>query len=69
MNLNRCFLISQNISAEGTKIFLYGLGGLLSLPPINSPDIITHIKGLSYLSDYWVIRVSLGEAFLKDDRI
>ena len=46
-----------------TRFSLYGLGGLPSLLPINSPDIITHIKGLSYLSDYRVIRASLGGAF------
>ena len=29
-----------------TGFSLYGLGGLPSLPPINNPDIIAHIKGL-----------------------
>ena len=46
-----------------TKISLYGMGGLPSLLPINSPDIIAHIKGLSYRSDYMVIRATLGGAF------
>ena len=46
-----------------TRFSLYGLGGLPSLLPINSPDIIAHIKGLSYLSDYMVIRATLGGAF------
>ena len=46
-----------------TIISLYACGGLPSLLPINSPDIIEHIKGLSYLSDYRVIRASLGGAF------
>ena len=46
-----------------TIIFLYACGGLPSLLPINSADIIAHIKGLSYLSDYRVIRASLGGAF------
>ena len=46
-----------------TRFSLYGLGGLQSLLPINNPDIIAHIKGLSYLSDYMVIRATLGGAF------
>ena len=46
-----------------TRFSLYGLGGLVSLLPINSPDIIAHIKGLSNLSDYLVIRATLGGAF------
>ena len=46
-----------------TKISLYGLGGLPSLLPINSHDIIAHIKGLSYRSDYMVIRATLCGAF------
>ena len=46
-----------------TRFSLYACGGLPSLLPINSPDIIAHIKGLSYLSDYRVIRASLGGAF------
>ena len=46
-----------------TIFSLYACGGLPSLLPINSPDIIAHIKGLSYLSDYRVIRASLGGAF------
>ena len=46
-----------------TVFSLYASGGLPSLLPINSPDIVAHIKGLSYLSDYRVIRASLGEAF------
>ena len=46
-----------------TRFSLYGLGGLPSLLSINSPDIIAHIKGLSYLSDYMVIRAPLGVAF------
>ena len=48
---------------KATIFSLYACGGLQSLLPINSPDIIAHIKGLSYLSDYRVIRVSLGGAF------
>ena len=31
-------------------------------PLINSPDSIAHIKGLTYLSDYGVIRTCLGGA-------
>ena len=46
-----------------TRFSLYGLGGLPSLLPIDSPDIIAHIKGLSYLSDNMVIRATLGGAF------
>ena len=46
-----------------TSFSLYGLSGLPSLLPINSPDIIVHIKGLAYLSDYMVIRAPLGGAF------
>ena len=46
-----------------TIFSLYACGGLPSLLPINSPDIIAHIKGLSYLGDYGVIRASLGGAF------
>ena len=46
-----------------TRFSLYGLGGLPSLLPINSPDIIAHIKGLFYLSDYMVIRATLGGTF------
>ena len=46
-----------------TRFPLYGLGGPPSLLSINSPDIIAHIKGLSYLSDYMVIRATLGGAF------
>ena len=34
---------------------------ILALP--HSHDIIAHIKGLSYLSDYRLIRASLGGAF------
>ena len=48
---------------QETRVSLYGLGGLPSLLPINSPDIIAHIKGLSHLSDYMVIRATLGGAF------
>ena len=36
---------------------------------INSPDIIAHIKGLYYLSDYMVIRAPLGGGLLKGDHI
>ena len=36
--------------------------------PINSPDIIEHIKGLSYLSDYRGIRASLGGVLLRVTR-
>ena len=59
-----CFYgeLTKNILKE-TRFSLYGLGGLPSLLPINSPDIIAHIKGLSYLSDYMVIRATLGGAF------
>ena len=46
-----------------TRFSLYGLGGLPSLLPINSSDIIAHIKDLYYLSDYMVIRAPLGGAF------
>ena len=53
----------SSVSVKETIISLYACGGLPSLLPINSPDIIEHIKGLSYLSDYRVIRASLGEAF------
>ena len=45
-----------------TRFSLYDLGGLPSVLPINSPDIIAHIKGLSHLSDSKVIRASLGGA-------
>ena len=49
---------------KGTRFSLYGLGGLPSLLQINSPDIIAHIKGLSYLRDYiMVISATLGGAF------
>ena len=51
---------------KGTRFSLYGLGGLPSLLPINSPDIIAHIIGLSYLSDYMVIRAPLGGAFYRE---
>ena len=34
-------------------------------PQINSPDSTVLIKGLSYLSDYGVIRVCLGGGHLK----
>ena len=51
-----------------TIFSLYACGGLPSLLPINSPDIIAHIKGLSYLSDYRVIRASLGGAFQRVTR-
>ena len=54
--------ISQKPLKE-TIFSLYACGGLPSLFPINSPDIIEHIKGLSYLSDYRVIRAALGGAF------
>ena len=50
-------------SFKETRFSLYACGGLPSLLPINSPDIIAYIKGLSYLSDYRVIRASLGGAF------
>ena len=51
---------TNKISSFKETIFsLYACGGLPSLLPINSPDIIAHIKGLSYLSDYRVIRASL----------
>ena len=61
------FQVLEEIGCEKTKVTLlqlvketrfslYGLGGLPSVLPINSPDIIAHIKGLSYLSDYMVIR-------------
>ena len=57
--------LSQRLIGElkETRFALYACGGLPSLLPINSPDIIAHIKGLSYLSDYRVIRASLGGAF------
>ena len=37
-------------------------GGHPLSPPINSPDNIAHIKGITYLSDYGVIMVCLGGA-------
>ena len=46
---------------KATIFFLFDLGGLPS-SSINSPDSIANIKGLSYLSDYEVIRVCLGGA-------
>ena len=46
-----------------TIFSLYACGGLPSMLPINSPDIIAHIKGLSYLSVYRVIIAFLGGAF------
>ena len=51
------------LGVRETRFSLNACGGLPSLLPINSPDIIAHIKGLSYLSDYMVIRASLGGAF------
>ena len=57
---NECVWLTK---VKETTFSLYACGGLPSLFPINSPDIIEHIKGLSYLSDYRVIRASLGGAF------
>ena len=51
------------------RFSLYACGGLPSLLPINSPDILAHIKGLSYLSDYRVIRASPRWGHLKGDQI
>ena len=56
-------LITYRHDVKETIFSLYACGGLPSLLPINSPDIIEHIKGLSYLSDYRVIRAYLGGAF------
>ena len=57
------FLNDECAIVKETRFSLYGLGGLPSLLPINSPDIIAHVKGLSYLSDYMVIRATIGGAF------
>ena len=69
--INVCSVIEENLSRgllntlslKETRFSLYGLGGLQSLLLINSPDIIADIKGLSYLSDYMVIRATLCGAF------
>ena len=53
--------IADNL--KETIFSLYACGGLPSLLPINRPDIIEHLKGLSYLSDYRVIKETLGGAF------
>ena len=55
--------LSDCLGVKETRFSLYACGCLPSLLPINSPDIIAHIKGSSYLSDYMVIRASLGGAF------
>ena len=57
------YVVPLQTLLKETTFSLYGLGGLPSLLPINSPDIIAHIKGLSYLSDYMVIRATLGGPF------
>ena len=50
-----CFL-------KDTNFCLLACGGHPLSPPINSPDNIAHIKGITYLSDYGVIMVCLGGA-------
>ena len=45
-----------------TDVCLWALGGLPLSPPINSPDSIANIKGISTLSDYEVNRICLGGA-------
>ena len=62
-SVNKVSRLSEPKVPKERRFSLYGLGGLPSLLPINSPDIIAHIKGVSCLSDYMVIRATLGGAF------
>ena len=47
---------------KDTDFCLLACGGHPLSPPIDSPDNIAHIKGITYLSDYGVIMVCLGGA-------
>ena len=49
-----------NCGLKDTDFCLLACGGHPLSPPINSPDNIAHIKGITYLSDYGVIMVCLG---------
>ena len=52
----------DNHLIKDTDFCLLACGGHPLSPPINSPDNIAHIKGITYLSDYGAIMVCLGGA-------
>ena len=57
-----CLCYNGPNSLKDTDFCLLACGGHPLSPPINSPDNIAHIKGITYLSDYGVIMVCLGGA-------
>ena len=61
--------MGKSIRLKETIFSLYACGGLPSLLPINSPDIIAHIKGISYISDYRAIRAIPGWGLSQGDQI
>ena len=52
----------ENYGIKDTLIVLLAKTTHPLSPLINSPDSIGNIKGLTYLSDYGVIRICLGGA-------
>ena len=55
-------LLAKKKGIKDTDFCLLACGGHPLSPPIDSPDNIAHIKGITYLSDYGVIMVCLGGA-------
>ena len=53
---------ARGFVVKDTDFCLLACGGHPLSPPIDSPDNIAHIKGITYLSDYGVIMVCLGGA-------